>query len=91
MNKERRVKFVNGKQRKFLADVLISLNCPSLRALNQYGFNIPYSTLKNYNNESRLLPESFFRDLCFISKIDPQVLKVSYLEANWGRVKGGRN
>ena len=33
-----------GPQRKFLKKVLEELNCPSLRALNQFGFDIPDTT-----------------------------------------------
>lgn len=85
-----RVKFKKGEQRKFLKKVLEELNCPSLRALNQFGFEIPYSTLKNYFLEERLLPEQFFRDLCYISKINAETLGFELLEDNWGKVKGGR-
>ena len=86
----RRIKFKKTEQRKFLKKILIKLNCPSLRALNQFGFEIPYSTLKNYFNESRLLPENLFRDLCYLTKIDPKNLNIKYLEKNWGQVLGGK-
>ncbi len=82
----RRVKFRKGEQRKFLKSVLVNVNCPSLRSFVQFGFEVPYSTLKNYFNESRLLPESFFRDLCFLAKINCKSLDVMYLESNWGQV-----
>lgn len=85
-----RVKFKKGEQRKFIKDVLEKLNCPSLRALNQFGFDISYSTLKNYFVESRLLPEDFFRDLCYLAKINVDDLDVKFLEENWGQVKGGK-
>jgi hypothetical protein len=55
--------------------------------LNQFGFNVSYATLKNYYIERRVLPESFFRDLCFISKQDARGLKVVILGANWGQKK----
>jgi len=85
-----RVKFKKGEQRKFLKKVLEELNCPSLRALNQFGFEIPYSTLKNYFIEARLIPEDFFNDLCYLSKISKDKLELELLEDNWGKVKGGR-
>lgn len=85
-----RVKFKKGEQRKFLKKVLENLNCPSLRALNQFGFEISYSTLKNYYSEARLLPEQFFRDLCYLAKIEIVSLDMEFMEDNWGQVKGGR-
>lgn len=85
-----RVKFQKGKQRIFLIEVLRKLDCPSLRSLNQFGFEIPYSTLKNYFNESRTLPESFFKDLCYLSKMDVDKKFFELLGENWGQEKGGR-
>ncbi len=85
-----RVKFKKGEQKRFLKKVLENLNCPSLRALNQFGFEIPYSTLKNYYSEARLLPEQFFRDLCYLAKIEIVSLDIEFMEDNWGQVKGGR-
>lgn len=86
----KRIKFKKGEQRKFLLLVLEKLNCPSLRALNQFGFDIPYSTLKSYFSENRNLPENFFRDLCYISKINVSDLSVEFLEENYGQVLGGK-
>lgn len=85
----RRIKFKKNEQRKFLKEVLIKLNCPSLRELNNRGFEIPYSTLKNYYSEARLIPEDFFKDLCHIAKIDISSLNIEYLASNWGQVMGG--
>jgi len=87
--KTKRIKFKKGEQRKFLKNVLIELNCPSLRALNQFGFEIPYSTLKNYFNESRTLPIVFFEDLCYLAKLNYDKFDIQFLESNWGQVKGG--
>ena len=56
----RRIKFKAGWQRKFLDLCILRLNAPSLRSLLQFGFDVRYSTLKNYYNESRLIPEDFF-------------------------------
>lgn len=86
----KRVKFEKGFQRKFLNQVIESLNSPSLRAINQFGFSIPYSTLKNYSSEKRNLPEDFFKDLCFLAKIDPTILEIEYLEENFGQILGGK-
>ncbi len=74
----------------FLKQVLINLNCPSLRAFMQFGFDVPYSTLKNYYSEERLLPHGLFCDICFLAKIDKEKLKVVLMEKNWGQIKGGR-
>jgi len=86
----KRIKFKKGEQRKFLKKVLEELNCPSLRALNQFGFDIPYSTLKNYYNESRFLPDSLFDDLCEVSNIDKGDLDYDVVDENWGKIKGGK-
>lgn len=85
-----RVKFKLGEQRKFLDLVVIRLNCVSLRGILQFGFDISYDRLKNYYTERRLLPEIFFKDLCYISKLNINEFKVDYLEDNWGKIKGGR-
>jgi hypothetical protein len=66
------------------------LNINSLNSLLQFGFNIKYSSLKNYYNERRLLPKGFFLDLCHISKINPDRLNLKYISGNWGQVKGGK-
>ncbi|MCX6751109.1 MAG: hypothetical protein NTZ83_06645 [Candidatus Pacearchaeota archaeon] len=84
-----RVKFQKGEQRKFLKEVLKKINCPSLRELgNRLAIN--YSTLKNYFSEERCLPDSLFNDICYISKINKEDLKIEYLNSNWGQVKGGK-
>lgn len=86
-----RVKFLKGQQKKFLDLAIEKTNSPSLRGLIQFGFSVPYSTLKNYHNESRLLPKNLFIDLCSLSGIQQDYFKVIFLDENWGRVKGGRN
>ena len=82
-----RVMFEKGKQKKFIKQALINLNCPSLRRINQFGFDINYQTLKSYFNENRTLPYEFFDNLCILSGLKP---KVKLLEDNWGKVKGGK-
>jgi hypothetical protein len=86
----RRVKFEKGKQKKFIKEILDQLNCPSLRDFTQFGFGVPYSTMKNYFNESRNIPESLFKDMCYLAKIDHKKFRVKYLEKNWGQIKGGK-
>ena len=84
-----RVKFKKSEQRKFFLRVLEKTNCPSLRALNQFGFDIPYSTLKNYFTEKRLISKEFFLQLCELSDFDSTLEEVSFLDENWGKAKGG--
>ncbi len=84
-----RVKFEKGMQREFLKRVLIKVNCPSLRAFLQFGFDVPYSTLKNYYSELRLLPKSFFEELCDFAFLNKEDFDFEVLEDSWGQVKGG--
>ena len=88
--KMKRIKFEKRSQREFLKLVLERTNCPSLRELINRGFEIPYSTLKNYFSELRNLPEDLFNDLCYFAKIDKNKLHINILESNWGQVKGGK-
>ncbi|MFA5856923.1 MAG: hypothetical protein WC867_06190 [Candidatus Pacearchaeota archaeon] len=87
---EERVVFSKGNQRRFFDLVIEKLNCISLRGILQYGFDISYSTLKNYYTERRLIPKSFFENLCFIAKVKSDYFKVEYIGGNWGQVKGGK-
>ena len=89
MKKEQRILFRKGKQRKFLQTILKNLNCVSLRALRQFGFIIPYGTLKCYYTEKRLLPQSFFEQLVYLGKLDRKLFATRVLDGNWGQVKGG--
>lgn len=86
----KRIRFRKNFQRKFLKEVLGKINCPSLRELINRGFDVSYSALKNYFNESRSLPEDFFMDLCYLARINANSLKIRYLDENWGQVKGGK-
>lgn len=86
----KRVKFRKGFQRKFIQKVLNELNCPSLKELINRGFDIPYSTLKNYFSELRLIPFNLFEELCGIAKIDIKSLDIEILNSNWGQIKGGK-
>ena len=85
-----RIRFARGQQRKFLDLIIERLSAPSLRGILQFGFDVPYSTLKNYYNESRLLPKDFFEDLCDVANFDKSELEYEEVEENWGRVKGGK-
>jgi len=86
-----RVKFVEvGRQRKFILDVLNELGCPSLRAFEQYGLDVSYSTLKNYFVEQRTLPMELFNKMCFLSGIKVDSFEIVFLDENWGQKKGGR-
>lgn len=67
----------------------MNLNCPSLRAFLQFGFDIPYSTLKNYYSEKRSLPEKLFEEFSNFSKIDLGRYSFEIIGDNWGQVKGG--
>jgi len=86
-----RIKFRKGEQRKFLDLVVERLNCVSIRGILQFGFDISYDRLKSYYSERRLMSGDFFDDLCYIVKIGKSELDVTYLDNNWGQVKGGRN
>ena len=85
-----RIKFQKGKQREFLDLVVKRLNCVSLRGILQFGLDISYDCLKNYYVERRLMDRELFNDLCHISKINKNELKVEYFMDNWGQVKGGK-
>jgi hypothetical protein len=84
-----RVKFEKGKQRQFIKEVLVKVNSPSLNDLS-VRLNISYSTFKKYYNELRLLPSELFENLCFISGIKTNSLRITFFGNNWGQVKGGK-
>ena len=85
-----RIKVKKGEQRKFLGKVLENLGAPSLRELINRGVGVPYSTLKNYYLEERMLPENLFNDLCGLSGIEKEDLEIELVQDSWGQVKGGR-
>ncbi|MEM3112941.1 MAG: hypothetical protein QXI33_00770 [Candidatus Pacearchaeota archaeon] len=86
-----RVKFLekNG-QRKFMKDVLVSTNCPSLRSFGQFGLDIPYSTMKNYYSEKRIIPKNLFDKLCYMAKFNNKNFKIEFVSDYWGQSKGGK-
>ncbi len=81
-----RVKFSKGKQREFLEKVLERVGSPSLGELSR-RIDVNYSTMKNYFNGSRFLSFDLFERLCGISGLK---VKGTYLDDNWGQVKGGK-
>jgi hypothetical protein len=85
-----RVKFESGEQRRFLDLVIQRVNSPSLRGLLQFGLKVPYSTMKNYYVEDRLMSDELFSDLCSLARLEKDSFSVVYLEDNWGKVKGGQ-
>ena len=85
-----RIKFKEGAQRKFLDLVVERLNAPSIRGILQFGFDIPYSTLKNYYNESRLMPKNLFEDLVEVGGISISELVFEEIDGAWGMIKGGK-
>ena len=87
---EERVLFLESSQRKFLEEVKENLNSVSIKGILEFGFNIPYPTLKGYYVEENLLPRSLFEDLCHISKINPDKFKVKFLPGNYGQIIGGK-
>ncbi len=86
-----RIRFLkDGGQRAFLDEVIEKLNAPSLRGLLQFGFDVKYSTLKNYYVEDRLMPKGLVEDFCGIAGIDFGGLDVEEIGESWGKVLGGK-
>jgi len=85
-----RIKFRPGEQKKFLQRVIKELSAPSLRGLLQFGITTKYSTLKNYYNESRTLPQNLFEELCTLTNINQNNIQKITLKEHWGKQKGGK-
>lgn len=85
-----RIKFQKGEQRKFVQEVLRKINCPSLKELINRGIDVNYSTLKNYYNEERTLPESLFNELIGLSGLNKEEFKIEMIKEHWGQIKGGK-
>jgi len=86
-----RIRFlVEGGQRAFLDEVILKLRVKSLRGLLQFGFDVKYSTLKNYYAGVRLMSEDLVRDFCEVSGVSFEGLGVEVVGENWGKVLGGR-
>ena len=86
-----RIRFlIDGGQREFLDEVISKLNVSSLRGLLQFGFDVPYSTLKNYYAGARLMPRGLVQDFCGIAGVDFDGLDIEEVGENWGKVLGGK-
>lgn len=86
-----RIRFlIKGGQRAFLDEVITKLKSPSLRGLLQFGFDVKYSTLKNYYAQARLMPKELVEDFCGVGGIDFAGLGIEEVLENWGKVKGGK-
>ena len=85
-----RVKFLKGKQREFMENVLENSGCPSLKELQNRIAGIKYASLKNYFSERRNLSKDLFEDLCRIANFSPEEFKIEFLEDSWGQSKGGK-
>ena len=86
-----RIRFLKKDgQRMFLDLVILKLRVKSLRGLLQFGFDVPYSTLKNYYSEVRLMPKDLVEDFCEVAGVEFGRLVIEEVGENWGRVLGGR-
>lgn len=85
-----RIKFAKGKQREFIKKLLEKINCPSLRELINRGIEINYSTLKNYFNEERLIPEDLFNELIELGELNKKEFDFEIINESWGQIKGGK-
>jgi hypothetical protein len=85
-----RIKFMRNKQREFLDLVLEKSNCPSLRELMKRGFDVSYSSLKNYYVGRRFLSKELFEELCSFAGLNKSNISYEIIENNWGQVKGGK-
>lgn len=86
-----RIRFLKrGHQRVFLDLVIESLNSPSLSGLLQFGFDLKYSSLKNYYSERRLMSMDLILEMCEVAKLDFDSLEVEEVGENWGQIKGGK-
>jgi len=85
--KERRIKLDKGKQRELIAIMANKLG--SVKKLSK-ELSVPYSTLKGYFEEVRLLPENLFNKITDYLGINKNRLNMRYLDSNWGSVLGGK-
>jgi hypothetical protein len=86
-SKDRRIRLQKGVQRQIILD--LSEKEGSIKKL-AVKIKIPYSTLKNYVLEDRMLPESLFEKLIKMTKNPTEKINVSYLDYNWGQIIGGK-
>jgi len=85
-----RVKFRKGEQRKFLKEVIVKANLPSIREIINHLVDVKYSSLRNYYIERRLLPLELFEELCHLSDMSKDNFNVKIIDEHWGQVKGGK-
>jgi hypothetical protein len=86
-----RIRFLEkGGQRVFLDLVKDKLRVGSLRGLLQFGFDVKYSTLKNYYVGVRLMPERLVQDFCEVAGLEFDELDIEKVGENWGKVLGGK-
>tara|TARA_Y100000034_G_scaffold133437_1_gene198896 strand:+ start:428 stop:871 length:444 start_codon:yes stop_codon:yes gene_type:complete len=84
-----RLKFERNEQRNFLNYVLIN-NGLNLREFSN-NLNVNYSTMKNFYQETRTIPECLIDDICnFYSLKFPNDKIETELVNSWGQVKGGK-
>lgn len=86
-----RLVFAQGKQREMLLRFVSSSSKTQLAAAKRLG--VPRSTLRNWINEKRTLPEDIFKKILHIcpdlNHFSADVVEVR--DGDWGRRKGGRN
>ena len=85
-----RIKFKKRKQREFFNLVLEKSNCPSVRELIKRGFDVSYSSLKNYYSERRLISEEFFDNLCRFAGLNKNNFDYEILNETFGQIRGGK-
>lgn len=86
-NKYRRVKLTAGKQKSLILDA--AKKAGSLKRLGLI-LNVPYSTIKEYSYEKFLFSENLFDRIIKFLGTKKELFNISYLEHNWGRIKGGK-
>jgi hypothetical protein len=85
-----RIKLIGFSQKDFLDQCILNVGAVSLRGLLDFGFNVSYSSLKNYYTGRRFFPRDFFENLCVICNFNKDDVSFEVLKSNWGQIKGGR-
>ena len=86
-SKERRIKLKEGVQKEIILEA--SKKEGNMKKVAS-KMKIPYSTMKNYSAEYRLLPESLFNNLLRLSNKSTENIETSYLDHRWGQRLGGK-
>lgn len=81
------MKLPKGQQNKLIQD--LDDKYGSLKNISE-KWDIPYSMIKKYNQETLLLPENIFNKIVNELEIDIGKLSISYLDYNWGMKIGGK-